>query len=77
MATKTIDTSKVIWEGWTVQNFIDELEFMIDDIMNGRSWMRPFLNKQELAAFCKSHQPYYKKPIKEVNQYFAQKYNLK
>lgn len=68
---------KVIWEGWTVQNFIDELSDQIDMIMRGESWQEPFKTKAELAQFTKESQPYYKKTIPGVNAYFAQKYGLK
>ena len=27
-----------VWEGWTVQDFIDELEPSFNQIMNGNSW---------------------------------------
>lgn len=67
---------KEVWEGWTVQNFIDELSGTIDLIMRGESWQKPFQNKKELARFTKENQPYYKKTIPEVNNYFAKKYGL-
>ena len=66
-----------VWEGWTVQNFIDELEPIIDMIMNYESFIEPFKTKKELAKFTKEEQPYYKKTIPEVNAYFAEKYGLK
>lgn len=68
---------RVIWEGWTVQNFIDELSIQIDMIMRGESFIAPFKTKKELAEFTKDNQPYYKKTIPEVNYYFAKKYGLK
>lgn len=67
---------KVIWEGWTVQDFIDELEPQIDMIMRGESWVKPFKTKLELARYTKDNQPYYKKTIPGVNAYFAKKYGL-
>lgn len=66
-----------VWEGWTVQNFIDELSDIIDLIMRGESWQEPFKTKKELAQFAKENQPYYKKTIPEVSSYFAKKYGLK
>ena len=68
--------SKHIWEGWTVQDFIDDLSLDIEMIMNGRSHQKPFNSKEELSEWCKDHQPYYKKKIAGVNNYFAKKYNL-
>ena len=68
---------RVIWEGWTVQNFIDELSIQIDMIMRGESFIAPFKTKKELAEFTKDNQPYCKRTIPEVNSYFAKKYGLK
>ena len=68
---------RVIWEGWTAQNFIDELSVQIDMIMRGESFIAPFKTKKELAYFTKDNQPYYKRAIPEVNAYFAKKYGLK
>ena len=69
--------NRVVWEGWTVQDFIDELEPQIDMVMRGESWQTPFKTKAELAKFTKENQPYYKKTIPYVNAYFAKKYGLK
>lgn len=66
-----------VWEGWTVQDFIDELSDQIGMIMCGESWHEPFQTKEELARFIKENQPYYKKDIPEVNSYFAEKYWLR
>lgn len=66
-------STKHIWEGWTVQDFIDELEPLFNMIMNGQSWMHPFSTKQEIKDWCKSEQPYYKKNIPEVSNYFIKK----
>lgn len=71
-----IDTQKHIWEGWTVQDFIDELEPIIDMIKNNQSHIEPFKNKKELKKWCMDNQPYYKKYIPEVLNYFAKKLNL-
>lgn len=68
--------NRVIWEGWTPQNFIDELTMEIDMIMSGESFIKPFKTKAELAKYTKENQPYYKKTIPEVNNYFAKKYGL-
>ena len=66
-----------VWEGWTVQDFIDELSDQIGMIMCGESWQEPFQTVEELARFIKDNQPYYKKMIPEVNAYFATKYGLR
>ena len=72
-----MNLDRVIWEGWRVRDFIEDAEDIIDLIMNEGSWRKPFKNKVELNEWLKDNQPYYKKPIKEVQQYFAEKYNLK
>lgn len=72
----SIAYNKEIYEGWTVQDFIDELEPQVAMIMNGQSWKKPFTSRKELADFCKDNQPYYKKAIPEVVKYFADKYGL-
>jgi hypothetical protein len=68
--------SRHIWEGWTVQNFIDELEPTFVMIMNGGSWNKPFNTKDEVKEWCKDNQPYYKKHIPEVANYFIKKAGL-
>lgn len=65
-----------IWEGWTVQSFIDELEPTFNMIMNNNSWQKPFKTKQEVKDWCKDNQPYYKKNIPEVAKHFIQKTGL-
>lgn len=68
--------NKHIWEGWTVQSFIDELEPTFDIIMSGNSWKKPFQSKDELKNWCMDNQPYYKKHIPEVFAYFRKKAKL-
>jgi hypothetical protein len=68
-----MNTSKHIWEGWTVQDFIDELEPQFNMIMNHGSWQQPFASEGELKEWCKDNQPYYKKHIPEVFNYFRTK----
>jgi hypothetical protein len=65
--------NKHIWEGWTVQDFIDELEPQFDMIMNGQSWKQPFKDEKELKTWCMENQPYYKKHIPEVFNYFKKR----
>ena len=71
-----MNNNKHIWEGWTVQDFIDELEPMFNQIMSGNSWMKPFKEAKDLKEWCKDNQPYYKKHIPEVFNYFKKKANL-
>lgn len=71
-----MNLEKHIWEGWTVQDFIDELECLVDIIMQGRSITSKFKTKEELKKWCMDNQPYYKKHIPEVVNYFAKQYQL-
>lgn len=71
-----IDLNKHVWEGWKVRDFIDELEWQLELIANGQSWMKMPSTKKEMEVWTANHQPYYKKPIPEVVSYFTQKYNL-
>ena len=71
-----MNLQKHIWEGWTVQSFIDELELLLDSVMKGNSWKKPMTTKAELKEWCIDNQPYYKKYIPDVVNYFAKKYNL-
>ena len=45
---------------------------------NYRSWgsKEPFMTKEEIREWCKDNQPYYKKRIAEVSNYFIQIYNI-
>jgi hypothetical protein len=65
-----MNLNKHIWEGWTAQDFINELEPTFNMIMNNNSWQKPFKTSDELKSWCKDNQPYYKKHIPEVFNYF-------
>jgi len=65
--------NKHVWEGWTVQDFIDALEPTFNVIMEESSWHKPFETKAEIKAWCMENQPYYKKHIPEVFSYFKKK----
>ena len=71
-----MSNSKHIWEGWTVQDFIDDLQPTFYMIMNNNSWQKSFKDKQEIKAWCMDNQPYYKKYIPEVVNYFVKRSNL-
>jgi hypothetical protein len=61
--------SKEISEGWTVGDFINELEPLFDMIMTGGSWQKPFTTKAEVKAWSMDNQPYYKGYVPEVVSY--------
>ena len=71
-----MNKDKHIWEGWTVSDFIDELEPMFNQITQNQSWQKPFESKEELKRWCMDNQPYYKKHIPEVYNHFKSKINL-
>lgn len=65
-----------VWEGWTPQDFIDELEPMVEMVMSGHAILKPIKSREKMTEYIKYNQPYYKKVIPEVNSYFFRKYNL-
>lgn len=71
-----MDLEKVIWEGWKVKHFIEELEWLVQDIMDNITIHDKFKTKEELRVWLKDNQPYYKKDIPEVIEYFATKHKL-
>lgn len=68
-----VNLDKHIWEGWTVRAFIEDLEPIFNMIIRGQSHISPFKSKEELKKWCMDNQPYYKKHIPDVVNYFAQK----
>ena len=75
MATK-LDLNKHIWEGWTVQDFIDDLQSDFKMIMAHQSRQKPFKTREEVKKWCMDHQPYYKKYIPGVVEFFCRSYNI-
>ena len=73
----SVNMDKHIWEGWTVGDFIEELEPTFNQIMRGSSWQKPFKTKDEVKAWAMDNQPYYKKNIPEVVNYFWAKVQSK
>jgi len=68
-----MDRDKHIWEGWTVGDFIDDIEVTF----NYRSKYSNFWkSKEDLKKWIISEQPYYKKHIPEVYNYFLKKSGL-
>ena len=70
--------NKHIWEGWTVQDFINDLEPIFNEIQsNASNWQnKSFKTKEEVKKWCMDNQPYYKKYIPEVTDYFIKKADL-
>lgn len=63
-----MNTNRHIWEGWTAQDFINELELIFP--------YQKFSTREDVKNWCKSEQPYYKKHIPEVASYFIKKAGL-
>lgn len=72
-----MDLNKHVWEGWRVQDFIDELEPQLEMIQSNQSWYKPITTREELKRWCMDNQPYYKRYIPDVVSYFAKKYGIK
>ena len=66
-----VTTNREIWEGWTVGDFIEELLPLFDMIMADQGLIKPFKTKKEVTDWVKDNQPYYKKSIPEVNEFFC------
>jgi len=68
-----MNRDKHIWEGWTVGDFIDDIEVTF----NYRSkYYKFWKSKKDLKKWIISEQPYYKKHIPEVYNYFLKKSGL-
>ena len=61
-----MNREKHIWEGWTVGDFIDDLELTYK--------YQTFHSKDDIKKWRKSDQPYYKRHIPEVANYFINKW---
>lgn len=71
-----MDLERVVWEGWRVKDFIEDLDFMVGQIMNGDAIIEKFTTKEELKEYLRSEQPHHKKDIPEVIEHFATMYKL-
>jgi hypothetical protein len=69
-ADSVIDMDKEIWEGWTIHDFIDS----ISDSLASKMDHDPFDNPEDMKDWIHSEQPYYKKAIPDVDEYFVRKY---
>ena len=66
-----MNRDKHIWEGWTVGDFIDEIEPIFN--MKLKFVQHPWLSESALKKWVASEQPYYKEHIPEVYEYFLTK----
>jgi hypothetical protein len=74
---KTVNIERHVWEGWRVKDFIEDLAPQLNQIMSGKSYIEPFEYIDQLADWCTSNQPGYKRLIPEVVNYFADKYGIR
>jgi antirestriction protein len=65
-----INMDKHIWEGWTVGAFIEDLEIPF-------RYHAKFKSRDEVKEWAMSNQPYYKKYIKDVVDYYWDKNETK
>ncbi len=65
-----------IYEGWTPRDFIEELEPTLDMIQRGESWQKPLTTRAQVEKWTAENQPYYKKPVEEVVDYFCRRYAI-
>lgn len=72
-----INYNKHIWEGWTVQDFVDDLDIIYPVEIEMGKEVSLLKTKEEVKKWCMDNQPYYKKYIPEVVQHFINKYNIK
>jgi len=70
-----INFDKHIWEGWTVRDFIVELVPLFEHVVSNSYEFstHQFKTKEDLKKWCMDNQPYYKKHIPEVVEYFWNK----
>ena len=68
-----MNRDKHIWEGWTVGDFIDDIEVTFNYRLKYSNFWK---SKEDLKKWVSSEQPYYKKHIPEVYNYFLKKSGL-
>jgi len=71
LCTMKINYNKHIWEGWTVQGFIDNLEISF------KFKKTSLKTREDVKKWCMSEQSYYKKYIPEVVNHFCNILNIK
>ena len=71
-----INFDKHIYEGWTVRDFIEELEPLLDMIQTGNSCYHPMTTRAEIRSWTADNQSYYKKPVTDVVNYFCNRYKI-
>ena len=65
-----------VWEGWTVKDFIKEIEIFFDAKARMVPGYWSVKTKVDIDNWCMDEQPYYKQHIPEVADYFYRKSRL-
>lgn len=73
---RTANYSKHIWEGWTVRDFINDIEYSVDITINDYKSRGIVITKDIISRITSDQQPYYKRVIPDVVNYFCNKYNV-
>lgn len=73
---RTVNYSKYIWEGWTVRDFINDIEYSVDITINDYKSRGIVITKDIISRITSDQQPYYKRVIPDVVNYFCNKYNV-
>ena len=68
-----MNRDKHIWEGWTVGDFINEIEQTFNWTLR-QYGKKHWPSKSDLRQWVKSEQPYYKRHIPEVANYFIKRW---
>lgn len=71
-----INFNKHIWEGWTVQDFIEDIEYSMDIAVQEQRRRGNPIDREFIRKTTSSQQPYYKKVIPDVVNYFCDRYNV-
>ena len=68
---------KHIWEGWTVEDFIQQLLPNLDRMMEyGYQYPDPvFTTKKQIKNWIRNNLPYTTKALRDVTKYFVDRYN--
>lgn len=73
---RTVNYSKHIQEGCAVRDFINDIEYSVDITINDYKSRGIVITKDIIARITSGQQPYYKRVIPDVVNYFCNKYNV-
>lgn len=73
---RSVNYSKHICEGWTVRDFINYIEYSVNITINDYKSRGIVITKDIISRITSDQQPYYKRVIPDVVNYFCNKYNV-